>query len=172
MRAYEAVRFANIFGYKCLELGLGKYVLKKRVDGRCVFQVYSNGRWICSIQSIKPLACKLWPFLISEKPHDSKEEAEYEFRDHIFYVYVNPFCRGLAYGKPTYIFAYNVIPEFIELSLGLRREQSLSTSLLVAFKGVKHHAPQYWNFSPNLFVSPQSLLAHNQNQTRMWCLQL
>jgi len=132
LRAYEVVRLANLFGYGPLELGLKGYRLRKRPDGRCVFQVYRSGRWICGIQSIKPLACKLWPFFISDKPQDSKDEAEYEFRGYRFYVYVNPFCRGVVYGKPSNVFAKKVIPEFIELSLGLRREQSLSTSPFVS----------------------------------------
>jgi hypothetical protein len=46
-------------------------------------------------------------------------------------VYVNSFCRGVVYGKPSNVFAKRVIPEVIELNLGLRREQRLSTSPLV-----------------------------------------
>jgi Fe-S-cluster containining protein len=132
LRAYEAAKLANLFGYGCLELGLGEYRLRKRPDGRCVFQVYTGGKWICGVQCIKPLACKLWPFFISDKPRDSKDEAEYEFKGYRFYVYVNSFCRGVVYGKPSNIFAKRVIPEVIELSLGLRREQCLSTSPLVS----------------------------------------
>ena len=132
LRTYEAVRLANLFGYKCLELGLRGCRLRKRPDGRCVFQVYREGKWICGIQSVKPLACKLWPFFISDEPQDSKDEAEYEFKGYRFYVYVNPFCRGVIYGKPCGAFAKKVIPEFIELSLGFREEQRLSTSPLVA----------------------------------------
>jgi Fe-S-cluster containining protein len=132
LRAYEAAKFANVFGYGCLELGLGEYRLRKRPDGRCVFQVYIRGRWICGVQSIKPLACKLWPFFISDRPRDSKDEAEYEFKGYRFYVYVNSFCKGVLYGKPSNVFAKKVIPEIIELSLGLRKEQCLSTSPLVS----------------------------------------
>jgi len=132
LRTYEAVRLANLFGYGSLELGLRGYRLRKRPDGRCVFQVYREGRWICGIQGLKPLACKLWPFFISEEPQDFKDEAEYEFEGRRFYVYVNTSCRGVVYGKPSDFFAKKVIPEFIELSLGLRREQRLSTSPFVA----------------------------------------
>ncbi len=131
LRAHEAARFASLFGYGCLELGLGGYRLRKGLDGRCVFQVYRGGKWICGIQSVKPLACKLWPFFISDEPQDSKDEAEYEFKGYRFYVYVNTFCRGVIYGKPCDAFANKVIPELVELSLGLRKEQSLSTSPFV-----------------------------------------
>ncbi|MDH5816549.1 MAG: YkgJ family cysteine cluster protein [Candidatus Nezhaarchaeota archaeon] len=166
LKVYEAVRLANIFGYKFLELGLGGYVLRKRADGRCVFQFHSNGKWICGIQRIKPLACKLWPFLISERPRDdSKEEAEYEFRGYTFYVYVNSFCKGIVYGRPSYVFANKVVPEFIELSLGLREEQTFSTSLLLT------HKVESRSIRPlNILMPHQSLLA--QNQSRVWCLQL
>jgi len=134
LRAYEAVRFANLFGYGCLELGLRGYRLKKRPDGRCIFQVYREGMWVCGVQNIKPLACKVWPFLIFDKPRDFKDEAEYEFKNYKFYVYVNPFCRGVVYGEPSSVLAKKVIPEFVELSLGLRREQSLSTSPFVSLE--------------------------------------
>lgn len=170
LRTYEAVRFANIFGYKCLELGLRGYVLRKRADGRCVFQVYSNGKWVCSVQSIKPLACKLWPFFISERPQDFKEEAEYEFKGYTFYVYVNPFCRGLVYGKPTTMFAKKVVPEFIELSLGLRREQTFSTSLLLETDKHSFQILQHRGYLHDLSKPNQSLLANNQ--VIVWCLQL
>ena len=132
LSAYEATRLASIFGYEYLELGLRGYYLKKRQDKRCVFQVYSNGRWICGIQGLKPLACRLWPFIISERPrYDYKDEAEFEFRGQRFYVYLNPYCRGIIYGKPSSMFINKVIPEFIEISLGLRRNQEFSTSMLV-----------------------------------------
>lgn len=132
LRAYEAVRLARHFGYTCLEFNLERCVLKKRLDGRCIFQVHSNGKWICGIQNIKPLACKIWPFLVSDTPsHGFKEEAEYEYRGRKYYVYVNPFCKGIAYGRPTRILAEKVIAEFVELSLGIREKQDFSTSMLV-----------------------------------------
>jgi len=134
LSAYEAIKLAEIFGYDRLELGLKGYYLRKRPDRRCVFQVYSNGKWICGIQSIKPLACRLWPFMVRSKPrHGYKDEAEYEYKGQKFYVYVNPYCRGLIFGKPSRMLIEKVIPEFIELSMGLRVKQELSTSLLVGY---------------------------------------
>jgi len=133
LNAYEATKLAEIFGYDCLELGLKGYYLKKKPNRRCIFQIYSGGRWICGIQGIKPLACRLWPFIVTQKPrYEYKDEAEFEFRGQKVYVYLNPYCRGIIYGTPSSIFIKKVIPEFVELSLGLRREQELSTSILVS----------------------------------------
>ncbi|MEM4576226.1 MAG: YkgJ family cysteine cluster protein [Candidatus Nezhaarchaeales archaeon] len=142
LKAYEAARLARLFGYTCIEFNIERYVLRKRLDGRCIFQVYSNGKWVCGIQSIKPLACKIWPFLVSHMPsHGSKEEAWYEYEGRKYYIYVNTFCRGIAYGKPTKTLSEKVLPEFIELSLGIREKQNLSTSMLVNYGQKGHTIP-------------------------------
>lgn len=128
LTAYEAAKISEIFGHRCLEVGLGCYYLRKKPDGSCIFQV-SN---ICGIQNIKPHACKLWPFMIYEKAkYEYKHEAEYEYKGRTFYVYINPNCRGIIYGKPSLTFEILVIPEFIELSLRSRKEQVFSTSTLI-----------------------------------------
>lgn len=134
--AYEVARLAGSFGYWAIEAGLNSYYLKKRLDGRCAFQVRRSGRWICGVQPLKPMACKLWPFMVYEKPrYGCRDEAEYEFNGQRFYVYVNPYCRGLAYGKPSHTFESKVLPEFIEIKLGIRERQSLSTSSIVELEG-------------------------------------
>ncbi|MEM1729276.1 MAG: YkgJ family cysteine cluster protein, partial [Candidatus Jordarchaeales archaeon] len=53
----EALLLVKGYGEEVVERKGGKVYLK-RVGGRCIFQ---DGR-ACSIQSVKPSACKLWPF--------------------------------------------------------------------------------------------------------------
>lgn len=134
LNAYEAIRIANVFGYECLELSFKCYYLKKRPDGSCIFQINN----ICGIQDMKPLACKLWPMNIHEKPkYGYREEAEYEYKGQRFYVYVDPYCKGISYGKPSTFFEKYIIPEFIEISLKSRERQVLSTSFLMMSKPTK-----------------------------------
>ncbi|MGC8936297.1 MAG: YkgJ family cysteine cluster protein [Candidatus Methanomethylicaceae archaeon] len=132
LRTYEMTLLSNIFGHHCMELGVGTAYLKQRFDGRCIFQIRKGGKKLCGIQPIKPLACKMWPFIVSETPlHGYKNEAAFEFKGEPFYIYVNPFCRGLIYGRPSQRLMGLVLPEFVELKLGLRRDQARSTSLLL-----------------------------------------
>ncbi|MCS7098682.1 MAG: YkgJ family cysteine cluster protein [Candidatus Methanomethyliaceae archaeon] len=146
LTAYEVAKISKIFGYKCLEPSLGCYYLKRKPDGSCIFQI-SN---ICGIQNIKPHACKLWPFMIYERAkYGYKNEAEYEYKGRTFYVYVNPYCKGITYGRPSLTFEMFVISEFIELSLESREEQVFSTSTLIRstlVNGIHKKIPSTFNY--------------------------
>lgn len=132
LRTYEAVLLSKIFGFYCMELGVGTTYLKRWLDGRCIFQIKIGRRMICGIQSIKPIACKMWPFAVFEAPrYEQGKEASFDFRGETYFVYVNSYCRGLVYGRPSFRLINSVIPEFIELKLGLRRHQIRSTSFVV-----------------------------------------
>jgi hypothetical protein len=81
---------------------------------------------------MKPSACKLWPFKIADKPKYGKgREAIFNYRGRRFFVYIDPFCPEIRWGKPTVKMAYNVIPEFIEIALGLKEKQFYSTSTML-----------------------------------------
>ncbi|RLF10111.1 MAG: YkgJ family cysteine cluster protein [Thermoprotei archaeon] len=132
---YEALKLIELFGSSCLELRDGRYYLKKRRDGRCIFQVQVGGNWICGIQDIKPLACRLWPFVVYKRPKlGYSSEAEFEFKGRRYYVYVDPECRGVKLGEPSDHLVEKVIPEFIALSEGYRLRQVHSTSQLVQLR--------------------------------------
>ncbi|MEM3366616.1 MAG: YkgJ family cysteine cluster protein [Candidatus Methanomethyliaceae archaeon] len=132
LTTYETTLLSKIFGFSCMELGVGTTYLKRRSNGRCVFQVRGEAKMVCGIQLLKPLACKMWPFAVFETPrYECRNEASFDFKDEIFYVYINPYCRGLIYGPPSFRLVNSVIPEFIELRLGLRKHQLRSTSLKV-----------------------------------------
>jgi hypothetical protein len=91
---------------------------------------------------MKPIACELWPFKILIEPkYGNPNEAYFTIRNqdfksknryksHIkgFYIYVNPRCRGVLWGKPSAIFINHVLVEFINIRLGLQRKQHYSTS--------------------------------------------
>ncbi len=111
--------------------GFSRFFVRRRVDGSCVFLYKTTNTLFCSLQHMKPQACKLWPFKISDKPKfGSSNEAVYYYRNQRLFIYADPICTGLRFGMPTQEFAYSVIPEFIEIALGLRRKQFKTTAFL------------------------------------------
>ncbi|MEM3736855.1 MAG: YkgJ family cysteine cluster protein [Candidatus Bathyarchaeia archaeon] len=126
--AWEWARLCHLYGPQIAEFRFDGLYLKKRADGSCIFLYPSMGNFLCALQAMKPYACKLWPFKIGRKPtYGCADEALYSFKGDKFYVYLDPFCRGIMLGKPTQQFAVQVIPEFIEIFLGGRRAQIYST---------------------------------------------
>ncbi len=57
----------------------GQYylVLRKRIDGSCIFNEWVNGKMICSINNFKPLTCRFYPFIY----HWSGEVLYFELYD-------------------------------------------------------------------------------------------
>jgi len=81
---------------------------------------------------MKPMACKLWPFKILNKPkYGRAKEALFNYNGREFFVYIDPLCPEIRWGKPTLETVYKVIPEFIEIALGLREKQVYSTSTIL-----------------------------------------
>lgn len=79
---------------------------------------------------MKPLACKIWPFRILDKPKYGRTgEAHFNYRNRDFYIYLVPRCVGINWGKPSEHLAKVVIPEFIDVKLGLQKRQLHSTAL-------------------------------------------
>ncbi|WP_202319659.1 YkgJ family cysteine cluster protein [Archaeoglobus neptunius] len=98
----------------------GKFYLKK-VGGRCPFQ---RGN-LCSLQqTIKPLSCKLFPFVILKKGSD---DALFEFEDREYFVYADPFCPNLRIKRDCTPSVYSAVKEAIMLFEG-RGEFKLLTS--------------------------------------------
>jgi len=86
---YEYLRLKNT-GF--VEEKTFRYYIRK-IGKRCPFQVNR----ICSLQGErKPIACKLFPFIISKR---GKEEALYEYEDEEVYVYVELGCPNIVLGK-------------------------------------------------------------------------
>ncbi|MEM2842258.1 MAG: YkgJ family cysteine cluster protein [Candidatus Bathyarchaeia archaeon] len=125
----EYAKIMNRFGDAVIELDFGKAYLKKNpATGRCIFQKWRNGKWICGIQEIKPLACKLWPFIILNKP--KMDEALFTYIGEKFYIYLDKHCPEVKIGKPTNYLTNKVLPEIVKLSLNEKFKQVYSTALL------------------------------------------
>ncbi|MGD2142143.1 MAG: YkgJ family cysteine cluster protein [Candidatus Bathyarchaeota archaeon] len=130
LKMEEYAKVAQIYGTKVLEFGLGKVYLKNGSGNRCVFQrPTAFGRWICSLQSMKPLACKLFPFRIQSKPAYKRGDTSiYRFRGHNFHVYLDPECDGINIGRPSPRFRDEVLPEILQIGIGERVKQKYTTS--------------------------------------------
>ena len=126
----EYAKVVQIYGTEVLEFGLGKVYLKNNRGDRCVFQRPTVfGRWICSLQAMKPLACKLFPFRIQSKPvYKRGDTSAYRVKGNTFYVYMDPECDGVNIGRPTPRFRDQVLPEIIQIGLGQRVKQKFTTS--------------------------------------------
>jgi Fe-S-cluster containining protein len=129
LTSYESAVFLRKFGAEVLSLDVRGFYLRKTFDGKCVFQHEYFGKSLCAIQKMKPLACKLWPFKILKYPkYEQAELARFSYKNDVFYVYVDPVCKGLSLGKPSEELITKTIPEFIEILLGIKQTQFYSTS--------------------------------------------
>lgn len=132
LRFNEWLSLVRTYGVGTTTASLNKFYIKKKSNGTCIFLYKSYGRWLCGLQHMKPLACKLWPFKILDRPkYGRPSEAFYKYRGKKLFVYIDPFCPEITWGTPSRGFAYNVVPEFIELALGLREKQVYSTSKML-----------------------------------------
>ncbi len=127
----EWMNVVKNYGIGFTSPGINKFYLKHRSDGSCVFLYNYHGKGFCSLQHMKPLACKLWPFKILHRPKYGKAgEAEYNYAGRILFIYVDPSCPGFTWGNPAKNFLETTLTEFIEIALGLREKQVYSTSHL------------------------------------------
>ncbi len=130
----EYVRVARRYGHGVVEFGLGKVYLKHGVGDRCIFQHPSQGRWVCALQAIKPLACKLFPFRVYSQPvYKRGDGSAYRFRGRTFYVYLDPNCPGIVPGRPGERFLNQTLPEIVEIGMGLRWKQKYTTSKYISW---------------------------------------
>ncbi len=124
---WEWTRITQVYGGSVTEISADGLFLKKR-QGRCIFQHRRNGKWLCSIQNMKPVACKLWPFKILRRPKYGKAaESALEVGGRKMFAYVDPLCKGLRFGNPSEEFLTKILPEFVGISLGSYSDQQYST---------------------------------------------
>ncbi len=132
LRADELARILHTFGEWAIEFKLTKAYIRKPYSGsRCIFQYRMRDKWLCILQEMgmKPVACKLWPFIPLIKPKYGREqEAVFEHSGERFYIYVDPRCPGVTLGRPSLHLLQKVLPEVIELRLGIRTKQRFTTS--------------------------------------------
>ncbi len=126
----EWLRLVQTYGPGVTSTSLNKFYLEKKPDGSCIFLWESGETHLCGLQNMKPIACKIWPFRILDRPKFGKpNEALFTYRGRKLFVYVDPSCPEIRWGNPSFEMAYRVIPEFVELALGLREKQYYSTSM-------------------------------------------
>jgi len=127
----EWLGLSSLFGPRVAEQILDKRCLRRGVGGRCIFQHRHDGHWLCSIQSAKPMTCRLFPFKVCFHPlFGRKEEASYPYSGGKVFIYFDVDCRGMEWGKPGVELVHKVLPEFIGLRLRKGRGQYYSTARL------------------------------------------
>ncbi len=129
----EYAKVANTYGSSVLEYGVGRVYLRNGRDNRCIFQQPLMGRWICTIQGMKPTACRNFPFQIHHQPIYSRgDNSAYVIGDKKFYIYLDPDCEGVIQGQPTERFWKYVLPEILKSSLvGTAGKQKYTTSKFI-----------------------------------------
>jgi len=128
----EWLKIIQAYGIGVTKAGLNRFYIGKKDDGSCIFSYRYLGRWLCGLQRTKPMACKLWPFKVVDKPAYGKPKfASFNYNGRHFFVYIDPVCPEIRWGNPTPEVIYRVIPEFIEIALGLREKQVYSTSSML-----------------------------------------
>ena len=131
LKPEEWLRLLELYGPSVVEVGHGRFFLKRRPDGSCVFLMHVGDKWVCGLQDMKPKACKLWPFKVVSYPkYGRPHEAYFEYMGRPLYVYVDPYCPGLSWGTPTPAFVAGTLVEAIEIALGIRTEQEHTTCKL------------------------------------------
>ena len=124
---HEYARISQNYGHDVLALGVGRAYLR-RADGRCIFQFKRGDRRLCALQAQKPHACKMWPFVVSSNPvHGRDDAARWESPRGRAYVYVDPRCSRIRFGKPTGYLVGKVLPEVVEIAFGERQSQLHTT---------------------------------------------
>jgi len=130
LKSIEYARMIKIFGNEIFDLNKNpvKIFLKRRENRRCIFQYYLCGKWICAIQQIKPIACKIFPFSISKS---SNKKALYKYKGTLYNIYLERSCKGIKLGNPSNEFIYQILPKAIELSLNPENLHNILTSQLL-----------------------------------------
>jgi Fe-S-cluster containining protein len=129
LRFDEWLNLIRTYGMSVTKAGLNSFYLGKKSDETCLFLCSLYGRWLCGLQNMKPMACKIWPFKILGHPrYGSAREAIFRYNERDFFVYVDSFCPQISWGQPTPELVRKIIPEFIEIALGTRKKQAYSTS--------------------------------------------
>ncbi len=124
----EWLNITHTFGSQTTVTGLDRLFLKRLDDGSCAFLCNFAGRYLCSLQNMKPSACKVWPFKVLPEPKFGEtNQASYDFGGKKLYIYADANCAGLKYGEPNWEFSKVTLKEFACIALGLRVFQHDST---------------------------------------------
>jgi hypothetical protein len=124
----EYLRLTQTYGKEAAVTDLSRFYIKRHSNGDCAFLRSKSLKYYCGLQATKPEACKIWPFKVVAEPRYGDEElAAFNYAGKEVYVYVDNMCNGLRYGKPSWEFQNQTIPEFVEIALGTREFQHHAT---------------------------------------------
>jgi Fe-S-cluster containining protein len=124
----EWLNIVKLFGVETTVAGIDRLYIKRCSDGTCSFLCNKANTYFCSLQNMKPEACKIWPFkVLSEPKYGQPKQAAFDYGGAKLYVYVDTMCSGLRYGASTWDFKNVTLREFIEIALGSRQMQHKST---------------------------------------------
>lgn len=127
----EYLSIIRNFGPEKAVAGVERLYIKRRDDGTCSFLCHFLDNYVCGLQSMKPDACKIWPFKIFlEARFGEPDQAVFEYHERKLYVYADSNCPGLKLGLPTWEFAFQTLREFIDLAIGSQRVQHRTTGKL------------------------------------------
>ncbi len=130
----EFVRVTNTYGPDKVEYGLGKVYLRVGPNRRCIFQRPTMSRWICTLQGMKPLACRIFPFRLHKNPiYKRGDNSLISFNGEKYHLYLDPVCKGVIHGKPSERFVNMVIPEILKTGIGIAQKQKYSTSKYISW---------------------------------------
>lgn len=126
---HEWLQITKNFGVEQTVSGLDKLFIRRRGDGSCVFLGRFSNIHLCGLQYMKPKACKIWPFKILDKPKFGHAiESAYNYGENKLFLYADPMCRGIRYGRPSWEFAGDTVKEFVEIAVGIRNAQFKTTA--------------------------------------------
>jgi len=144
----EWLNLIRKYGVGVTKTGLNRFFLGKKDDGTCMFLYNSFGRWFCGLQNTKPMACRLWPIKVVNRPkYGFANEAAFNYNGRQLFVYIDPSCPEISFGRPSQRMTYHVIPEFIEIALGSREKQMYSTSSVHEQHGLFSQNRRKWNLT-------------------------
>ena len=133
----EWLTITKTFGTNATVSGSKHFFIKRASDGTCGFLCNKSSTYFCGLQSMKPEACKIWPFKVLADPkYGEPNQAAFDYMGHRLYVYGDTMCSGLRQGTPTWDFRNTTVKEFAELALGIRQIQYKTTRA--------ENAPNQW----------------------------
>jgi len=124
----EWLTIAQTFGAQNIVRGFDSMLIRRLPDGSCSFLCQPAGISLCSLQGMKPNACKLWPFKVLAEPrYEDANQAIFEYMGKKLYIYADKNCAGLKYGNPRGEFSTFTLREFADIALGTCQVQRNST---------------------------------------------
>ncbi len=131
----EWLTIVQTFGPQATFSSVDRLFIKRLEDGSCSFLCNFRGTYLCSLQHMKPNACKIWPFkVLTESKYGEPNQAAFNYGRRKLFIYADSNCSGLKYGNPTWEFSTVTLKEFVGIAMGLQTLQRDSTCRLEGYR--------------------------------------